>query len=137
DASSRPPGCGRNSRPCWVIAWIMAWCTNAVRVFQPATICLPWNWPACGARPCIQDRGANGAATRRARWHRARDPGSLSHHAAIPGMEMLHAVFEGALVGARLAGAATHQRQTAGIHAFADFVILDCGLHVGRLLRFD
>ena len=50
-------------------------------------------------------------------------------------MEVLHAVFHGALVGADLVVAALIQGPAAGVHALADLVVLDAGLHVGGLLR--
>jgi hypothetical protein len=52
-------------------------------------------------------------------------------------VEVLHAVFHGALVGADLVLAALEQRQAAGVHALADLVVLDAGLHVGGLLGLD
>jgi hypothetical protein len=52
-------------------------------------------------------------------------------------VEVLHAVFHRALVGADLVVAALHQGLAAGVHAQGDLVVLDAGLHVGGLLGFD
>ena len=52
-------------------------------------------------------------------------------------MEVLHAIFHGALVGAHFVVAALVQGRAAGVHALADFVVLDAGFHIGRLLCFD
>jgi hypothetical protein len=52
-------------------------------------------------------------------------------------VEVLHAVFHGRLVRAGFVVAALHQGQTAGVHAFADFVVFDGGFHIGRALRLD
>ena len=52
-------------------------------------------------------------------------------------MELLHAVFHRALVGAALVVAALHQGAPAGVHAQGDLVVLDAGFHVGGLLGLD
>jgi hypothetical protein len=54
---------------------------------------------------------------------------------AVPLVEVLHAVFHRALVGADLVVAALVQRLAACVHALRDLVVLDAGLHVGRALR--
>lgn len=51
-------------------------------------------------------------------------------------MEVLHAVFHGALVGAHLVVAALQQGLAARVHAQGDFVVFHTGFHVGGLLGF-
>src|SRR5688572_12048803 len=43
--------------------------------------------------------------------------GVVLHRAAVPLVELLHAVFHRALVGAALVVAAQHERAAAGVHA--------------------
>src|ERR1700761_3650888 len=62
---------------------------------------------------------------------------SNAHLFAVPLVELLHAVFHRALVGAALVLAAGHERAAAGVHSLGDLVVLDAGLHVGGLLRLD
>lgn len=52
-------------------------------------------------------------------------------------MEMLHAVFHGALVGTDFVVTTLQQRTAACVHALADFIVLDSGFHIGRALGFD
>ncbi len=52
-------------------------------------------------------------------------------------MEVLHAVFHRALVGADFVVAAQHQGLAAGVHALGDLVVLDRGFHVGGALGLD
>src|SRR5688572_24731500 len=59
-----------------------------------------------------------------------------AHGAAVPLVEVLHAVFHRALVGADLVVAALHQRLAAGVHAQRDLVVFHAGLHVSGLLGF-
>ncbi len=60
-----------------------------------------------------------------------------AHGVTVPLMEVLHAVFHRALVGAHLVVASVEQRPAPRIHALADLVVLDAGLHIGGLLGLD
>src|SRR5690348_11549263 len=57
--------------------------------------------------------------------------------AAIPLVEVPHAVLHRALVRAGLVVAALEQGLAAGVHAQGDLVVLDAGLEVRGLLRLD
>src|SRR5690606_23879234 len=52
-------------------------------------------------------------------------------------VEVLHAVFHGALVRPRVVVAAIEQHPPARVHAQRDLVVLDGRLHVGGALDFD
>src|SRR5262245_60260273 len=57
--------------------------------------------------------------------------GVQAHGLAVPLVEVLHAVFHRALVGADLVVAALQQCLAARVHAQRDLVVLHAGLHVG------
>src|SRR5690606_31349795 len=93
--------------------------------------------PASRTRPSVRTGRWPAPSSRRPTGRRspcaARSPLEV-HRAAVPLVEVLHAVFHRALVGADLVVAPHHQRLAAGVHALADLVVFEAGLHVGGLL---
>src|SRR5690606_18012441 len=61
----------------------------------------------------------------------------VAHHASIPFVEVLHAVFHGRLVRAHFIASSHHQGSPAGVHTFSDLIVFDRRFHVGGLLGLD
>src|SRR5688572_11225385 len=100
-----------------------------------------------GALICGQQRAERRAAPKPARIPSGDRPayppdegpssGAQSHGAAVPGVELLHAVFHRRLVRARLVVTTLVQGLAARIHTQRDLVVLDAGLEVRGLLSLD
>src|SRR5437868_6245157 len=123
--------CGKGL-PTWAGAWPGGACQVTCQALKAGIVA------ACRQRAKAKtDRAGSpflliGAVTRAITQPVLRLFRRITHRAAIPLMEVLHAVFHRRLIRAGFAHAAPEQRLAPGIHALGDLVVFRAGFHIGR-----